>query len=98
MTQADYDAFLERAIPEYAADKVRVGNCPAEGALERSRTEFLGILPTGTATPNHHLWMIEDTTSPTYHFKSLEIQSESTFALPDIRIFGKSKAIRVLLT
>src|SRR5258708_2481045 len=60
MTQADYEAFLERAIPEYAEDKVRVGNWPPEGALERSRAEFLNVLRDGQATRNNHLWVIED--------------------------------------
>ncbi len=37
----------------YAADKVRAGTWPAEGALERAEREFTQVLPEGLATPGH---------------------------------------------
>jgi RimJ/RimL family protein N-acetyltransferase len=65
MDPIDYEAFLEEAIVDYADDKVRVGNWQSDEALERSRREFANLLPQGTATPNNHLWMIEDSESAT---------------------------------
>ncbi len=47
MTQAEFEAFLERTIPEYAADHVRAGNWTEEESLERSRKEFEDLLPQG---------------------------------------------------
>lgn len=53
MTEEEYQAYLERAIREYAADKVLAGNWKEEEALERSREEYLRFLPQGIHTPGH---------------------------------------------
>lgn len=45
---------------EYAADKVRAGNWPAEGALQRSAEEFKHYLPQGPATKDAFLYTILD--------------------------------------
>lgn len=50
MSEADYQAFLERLIPEYAADKVRAGNWNEAEALERSRQDMEKYLPRGIHT------------------------------------------------
>jgi GNAT superfamily N-acetyltransferase len=60
MTQATYEAWVARTVPEYAAEHVNAGNWPAEGALERAAAEFSHYLPDGRATPGHHLWSILD--------------------------------------
>jgi len=48
--QADFERFLESEIAEYAQDKIKSGNWLAEDALEKSRAEFLGLLPDGLQT------------------------------------------------
>lgn len=58
--QEDFERFLEQGIREYAADHVRNGNWPAEGALERSRKEFESLLPDGIQSPHQYLWSITD--------------------------------------
>ena len=53
------DAFaevVEASIAAYAEDNVAAGRWPLAGALERSRNEFLSLLPQGLATPDHH-WL-----------------------------------------
>ena len=55
MTQTEYEVFLERTIPEYAADKVRAGQWAESEALERSRKEFLSDLPQGVQTKDNYL-------------------------------------------
>lgn len=55
MTAEEYQAYLERAVREYAADKVRAGNWPEEEALERSRSEYLRHLPQGIETPGQYV-------------------------------------------
>jgi ribosomal protein S18 acetylase RimI-like enzyme len=60
MTQTEYEIFLERIIPEYAADKVRAGDWAESEALERSRKEFLTDLPQGIQTKNQHLYTVYD--------------------------------------
>jgi len=64
MKEAEFTAFLARNIPEYAASKVRAGNwIPAE-AVEKSRLEHEKLLPRGLATPNQHLYTIEQAGVP----------------------------------
>ncbi len=58
MTQAEYDAWLIPAIKEYAEEKVRAGAWEAGEALERSRGEFLKLLPDGLASKDNYLYSI----------------------------------------
>jgi len=51
---------LSASIADYARDNVTAGRWPAAGALERSRSEILALLPQGLATPDHHLLEIHD--------------------------------------
>ena len=60
MTQAEYEVFLERTIPEYAEDKVRSGDWAESEALERSRREFLADLPQGIQSKNQYLYTLYD--------------------------------------
>jgi ribosomal protein S18 acetylase RimI-like enzyme len=60
MTEAEYEVFLERTIPEYAADKVRAGQWVESEALERSRKEFLADLPQGVQTRDNYLYTLFD--------------------------------------
>lgn len=60
MTQTEYDAFLNRTIPDYAADKVRAGQWAESEALERSRKEFEELLPQGVQTKDHYLYTLYD--------------------------------------
>jgi len=60
MTEAIYEAWLARTVPEYAAEHVDAGNWPADGSLERAEEEFREFLPDGVATAGHHLWSIRD--------------------------------------
>jgi ribosomal protein S18 acetylase RimI-like enzyme len=60
MTQAEYEVFLERTIPEYAADKIRAGQWAESEALERSRKEFLADLPQGVQTRDNYLYTLYD--------------------------------------
>ncbi len=45
MTPPEFDAFLERSVPEYAAEHVRAGNWTESESLEKSRKEFEHLLP-----------------------------------------------------
>ena len=53
-----YPAYVESSVLGYAEDNIANGRWPAEGAVERSRAEFLELLPQGLATPDHHLFEI----------------------------------------
>lgn len=60
MTQLEYEAFLERLIPDYAADNVRAGYWDESEALEKSREETERLLPQGLRSENHHLFTLYD--------------------------------------
>lgn len=53
MSAETWNLWRAASIEGYAADKVRVGTWPAEGAEARAAAEFLSILPEGQATPGH---------------------------------------------
>jgi ribosomal protein S18 acetylase RimI-like enzyme len=60
MTQTEFDAFLERSIPEYATDHVRAGNWTEAESLERSRKEFEALLPDGLNSKDNFLYTLHD--------------------------------------
>ena len=60
MTQPEYETFVERAIPEYAADNVRAGYWSESEALEKSREGYEKLLPKGLQTENHYLYTLYD--------------------------------------
>lgn len=60
MTEAEYEAFLEWAIPDYAQDKVRSGTWPEAEALERSEAQYRELLPQGPHTPGQYLFTVRD--------------------------------------
>jgi len=58
--QEDFDRMIDTEIRGYAAEHVRNGNWPAEGALERSKKEFDALLPDGIHSKDQYLWSILD--------------------------------------
>jgi ribosomal protein S18 acetylase RimI-like enzyme len=53
-----YAAYLHASVAGYAEDNVAAGRWPAEGAEQRSRDDFAGLLPQGLYTPDNHLFEI----------------------------------------
>jgi RimJ/RimL family protein N-acetyltransferase len=60
MSEEFYRSWLERIIPDYAADHVRAGGWDPAEALQKSQEAFQAALPDGLATPGHELWTIRD--------------------------------------
>jgi ribosomal protein S18 acetylase RimI-like enzyme len=60
MSLVAWEQWRVAAVRGYAADKVRVGTWPAEGAEARADREFTDLLPEGLATPGHDLRSIVD--------------------------------------
>lgn len=63
MSEDEYQTYLSRTIPEYAAEHVRGGRWSPEEALEKSAEEYRGYLPQGLATPKQHLFSIKEETT-----------------------------------
>jgi ribosomal protein S18 acetylase RimI-like enzyme len=60
MTEAQYLAYLDEAIPGYAAEKVTSGQWSPEESLELSRRAFRDLLPQGIDTPENYLCTVQD--------------------------------------
>ena len=58
MTPAQYERYLETAIPSYAQAHLRAGDCTAEEAPRLAKMDYDELLPQGLATPNQHLCSI----------------------------------------
>ena len=61
MNAEEFAAYLERAVPEYAEDKVASGQWSEASALELSRQGYDELLPQGLATPGHFLFTLRET-------------------------------------
>jgi RimJ/RimL family protein N-acetyltransferase len=59
MTEREFEAYLEKTIPEYAADKAGAGDWSEDEALERSRQSYHELLPQGLKTENNYLFQIQ---------------------------------------
>ncbi len=60
MTAAEFAAWLPIAIRDYAADNVAIDRWAPDEAAAKSAAEFHDLLPSGVATPDHHLFTIRD--------------------------------------
>jgi ribosomal protein S18 acetylase RimI-like enzyme len=60
MTQPEYDVFIERLIPDYAADNVRAGYWSEAEALEKARKQTESLLPQGLQTKDHYFYTLYD--------------------------------------
>jgi ribosomal protein S18 acetylase RimI-like enzyme len=60
MPAGTYPTYLEAAILGYAHENVTAGRWPEPGSMERSRDDFLSLLPAGLATPDNHLFELLD--------------------------------------
>jgi ribosomal protein S18 acetylase RimI-like enzyme len=60
MTEAEFEEYLDRAVPQYAEVHLRAGDCEPSEALELAQAEYTSLLPEGLASPGHHLFSIFD--------------------------------------
>lgn len=60
MTQPEYAAYLEQAVPHYAQSLSRAGAVSKEGTLAHAEQQIRQILSNGLATENQFLFSIVD--------------------------------------
>ena len=56
MNEKDFQKYLEWSVKNYADEKVKSGNWPKDGSLERSEHELRKLLPNGLQTTNNYLF------------------------------------------
>lgn len=64
MTEAAFASYLERAVKNYADEKVKAGNWSADEGLERAEHDFGVLLPDGPKTVNQHLFTLQTGNEP----------------------------------
>lgn len=60
MTQDEFQIYLDRAVPEYAQEKVRSGNWDASIAVKKAKEEYEKLLPDGLSSPDHYLFTVQN--------------------------------------
>ena len=79
MEPADYPAYLENSIVEYAEDKVKSGQWKESESLEKSRGEFLHLLPDGVHTKNEFIYsIVNEETNQKIGILWVEVKMEET--------------------
>jgi ribosomal protein S18 acetylase RimI-like enzyme len=58
MTEAEFAAWCDAIVPDYAAEKVKSGEWQENEALAKSRESLDGLLPRGIDTPDNRLFAI----------------------------------------
>lgn len=58
MSDEQFTSYYENAIADYAKNNIEAGLWPADGALQRSRSDFQQSLPDGLHTQNNYLFEI----------------------------------------
>ena len=64
MTDRTFQRFLDHAVPQYAAEKMRSGEWSPQEAQARGEGEFHMLLPEGQNTPDNLLYDLHDPTGP----------------------------------
>lgn len=59
MSAAEFEAYLDAMLPEYARDGARAMGWEVAKAREKAQAQLAGILPDGVATKGHHMAHIE---------------------------------------
>jgi ribosomal protein S18 acetylase RimI-like enzyme len=60
MRPENFPSFVETANTGYAQENVAVGRWTSDEAPARAQAEFLHLLPQGLATPDHHIYEIQE--------------------------------------
>ena len=60
MDEEAFSRYSDWSVKNYADEKVKAGNWPLEGSLERSREEFNKLLKDGLRTENNYLYTAMD--------------------------------------
>lgn len=61
MDMEEFEAYLDRAIPRYAAETVKAGYRTSQEAVQRAKEDHDRLLPAGLGTPDNHLLVIRRT-------------------------------------
>jgi ribosomal protein S18 acetylase RimI-like enzyme len=94
MSEGEFKAWREEAIPNFAKEKVRSGQWAAAESLALSRQAHDELLPQGLSTPDNHFYtIVDDDLEPvgTLWF-AVKVSGNTRIAYVfDVRIFSKHR-------
>src|SRR5438876_3373767 len=61
MDEADFHAYMDWSIADYAQEHIRPGRWSQEEGLQRATQQYQELLPDGLASPNQYLFSIQNT-------------------------------------
>ena len=76
MTEAEFTAFRDLSVEDYAQQRVAAFNSPLETQREVAARDFAELLPKGVRTPRQHLWCVEDETSTVVGYLWVEVNND----------------------
>lgn len=85
MNEAEFDAYLDMAIADYAEEKLKAGNYQADTYLEEGRAEFAQLLPQGLSTQNNHFFTLTNDNDETVGIMWVALRNDQVWVY-DIRI------------
>jgi len=60
MQENELQAYLDKAIPNYAAQNIKAGYWSEKDGLEKSRETFERLLPDGVSTKDQYIYTVQD--------------------------------------
>lgn len=61
MNEADFRAYMDWSIADYAQEHIRTGRWSQEEGLQRAKQQYQELLPDGLESPNQYLFSIQNT-------------------------------------
>lgn len=59
MDEADFHAYKNRSIVEYAQEHIRTGRWSPEEGMQKAEQQYRELLPEGLSSPNNYLFTIQ---------------------------------------
>ena len=86
MNVAEFDTWLAKAVPVYAAEKIASGHWNKDDAQERSHKKHQELLPLGLASEGNHFFVILDSSTQTVGCLWFAVKTK--FSLPIAYVYN----------
>ena len=63
MSDTQFNDYIQTLLNNYAQEHVNAGNWSADEAPAKAKAQIGELLPNGVATPDHYIYVVEDTTA-----------------------------------
>ena len=77
MTEAEFPAFRELGVEDYARQRADALDSPLQKQRETAERDFAELLPAGVRTPKQRLWCVEDAAGTVVGYLWVEVNDDS---------------------